>query len=413
MNARSHDAAGPFRKACDGCTKAKSKCNGLSPCSLCSNRGTECIYSFKRRRGLKRSAEVGKQVDQHSKQINLSPYERRLWSCFFTIFKNQNGDEKKGLAWCWFARQLATLRKLCDRSNNTPLCNSLDSFMESMNINEKQVEASLDSCCPFSSAACAHCAAIAINGDPLVICPMSQNSVLHERKSTPNIPFTDLILGHLDSNVYPALTLVQDENTTAPASRVPTIKINEIFGSLFGLDEAGLKDLLKITAYGFLPWSGDILARMLVSELDLISFIQISSLKFAGLGLHDAAAVVRDIPSVHSFKFWAKDTQGNWEQSQFMMHFNLRFIKSSTEMLSEVSVMWMPIGAPYEIDSCHKFPISLSRTQAEETPTKELKTGEKSDWEMPFQDDDLFIPNETDNVDDVEWVDYLLDWSQI
>ena len=52
----------------------------------CAKKNLECVYAFKKKRGRRQKSN---EPTKRGKSCVLSPYERRVWSIFFTIMKNQ------------------------------------------------------------------------------------------------------------------------------------------------------------------------------------------------------------------------------------------------------------------------------------------------------------------------------------
>ena len=372
--------ASPFKKACEACTKAKSKCNGKNPCQLCEKRGIPCIYAFKRKRGPAKRSKVVDDEPITSKKggssgIVITPYERRLWTVFFTIFKNQensyNDPNNKGMAWCWFARQLELLKKHCTKVNNHKLCEMIQSFLDSMNLKMKQVTSQLENACPFTPSICTDCASTAMmhpnteinieqwnptgqqNGENLKVFSKKVPENATSLDSEPVGTHMEMLLNNHKNNTAPAFTFRQ---TDTPAHY--SIVANSKFEETFGISSSEAEKLLEWSGNGFLPWGGDIVGKIIVSEPDLVTFLQIMCLKFQAIGVTNKdKAYIREVPSTHSFKFWVKTGEAQWSQKQCIMQCVHRVLKTPTHLSGHVVMSFQVMGAPYAEDKTHKTPI--------------------------------------------------------
>jgi hypothetical protein len=341
----------PFRKACDTCIKMKTKCSGEHPCKSCERRGEACVYGFKRKNGpMKRtnSSQICAEEPLSAKRARgpgdddadyyagarmgarpletalITPYERRLWTVFFTVFRNQEktlADKKdrkekekdkkeKSVAWCWFARQLDLIKQHAQRMKNDHLINMVNTFLESLDLRMQSVTSAIEHKCPFSASACADCASSAL----MVSAPSLRaasgaghahgHGHEHEHKQqhaagggvlglervmraadgqlatlesvAPSVLAVDsavslhdvpesavaLKMRHeLEANELPAFLIDMCER---PVVRC-TVRVNSKFTEAFGLSEQDTNALLAWSGNGFLPWGADVFAKLMVS----------------------------------------------------------------------------------------------------------------------------------------------------
>ena len=177
-----------FKSSCDACIKTKNKCDGISPCSTCLMKGIEnsCIFAFKRKRGPQSKPQQGNKklkgkraelqecctnenhictivesLDAKTPKSHgfMSSYERRLWTVFFTIFKNQrsNHSKQKPYSWCWFARQLLKLYEHTVLIGDDKIMYRLECFFLSLDTTLKDLKDNLDKVCPLQAHMCSSC----------------------------------------------------------------------------------------------------------------------------------------------------------------------------------------------------------------------------------------------------------------
>ncbi|GBG30785.1 Hypothetical Protein FCC1311_070052 [Hondaea fermentalgiana] len=407
----------PFKAACEACTKAKCKCNGKRPCLRCEKKNLVCVYAFKRRRGppknraLMRSDEPLAAPGTQSKlklnakhktdgetdrvasvTVDISPYERRLWTVFFTIFRHQENsfvdNEKRGIAWCWFARQLQLLRWHCKRTHNKQLSKMIESFLEAMNVKMKSVLEAVKDECPVKPSCCAECSTtIMMHPHKEPSFPVNEQAaqgttelLKAEQESLAAVPPSKRFLDMLDAHKNNTKASLEFLQYDYPAEY--DIRSNEAFARMFNLSDKALRDLITWSGSGFLPWGGDIIAKIIVTEEDLVTFLQIMSLKFQSMGmkLEPEPGYVREVPSTHSFKFWVfSESEGLWRQRQCLLECCHRVYKKGKHIESHIIFNFDNLGEPVDEDSKETEPIStetLGANQDNGSPGGAAKGGE-------------------------------------
>ena len=422
----------PFRKTCDACTKSKSKCNGAQPCQACERRSEVCVYAFKRKRGpLKRkgSSQVRADDPLSAKRARLAddeasarggarpqeaalitPYERRLWTVFFTVFRNQQNafsDKKeKGIAWCWFARQLELIKQHSQRVGNDHLIIMVNTFLESLDLRMQSVASAIEHKCPFSASACADCASSALSAPAarlhasggaghghghghglghghghehhvagggvlelervvriadgqLVTLDSVSPTVIAVDSSTSlhDVPGSAVVLAmrrELDGNELPGFLIDMVERPIARS----TVRVNAKFTEAFGLSERDTNALLAWSGNEFLPWGADVLAKLMVSELDVVTYMQVMCLKFQAVGVPKKAAV-REVPTAYSAKLWLKGggDGAQWEQKQCLIEVNHRILAVKHNVESTIICTIRVLGGAYDADETQSAPV--------------------------------------------------------
>lgn len=292
-----------LKKSCDSCTASKVKCTGGNPCERCTQKSLECFYSPRKRRSkpkkqkltlTKKNSEdkldkILEQedvkgmkpmyaFDQNNSVWSLLEWERRSWSVFFTLYKHYGTS----CSLFWFNNQLNKMRNYLSRQGNKESLKRLTSWMSALNIDMEAVTGQISRCkvkCEQYRATLS----LKVGGK------VDSRTDTLAQASSPKVPFIKII------NSYPRGYL-NDEDSFSD------VEVNEAFTKVFGIQEQALKDQLKWTAGGFLPWGGDIIARLLTREKDVLAFVQIIAIKYNTLGKPTCIPTVREVPSCHMFE---------------------------------------------------------------------------------------------------------------
>lgn len=278
-----------FKSACERCSKAKTKCSGGNPCSTCDKKGMQCFYAFKKKRGPKPGQT--KPTPKKSKPNFMSTYEKRVWSVFFTLFKNLKKTAKDNkFSWQWFVVQICRLDTYVRKSKSVKgrrLKEVLEKFYKKLEINIEKICDGVDGC-PIPPHLCSYCASS--------IFPEQQNQHSHiEGTSVPGITqlpgSVSLINGkrNLWLQWKTSSFDMKFENNQAPCLVYEAtddsfgVFVNDKFVHAFGYNSASLTKLLLWSGGGFLPWAGDIFAALLVKEQDLLMYLKVMALKYQAL----------------------------------------------------------------------------------------------------------------------------------
>eukprot|EP00510_Aplanochytrium_minuta_P002570 CAMPEP_0184008914 /NCGR_PEP_ID=MMETSP0954-20121128/2274_1 /TAXON_ID=627963 /ORGANISM="Aplanochytrium sp, Strain PBS07" /LENGTH=459 /DNA_ID=CAMNT_0026288149 /DNA_START=247 /DNA_END=1626 /DNA_ORIENTATION=- len=317
-----------LKRACERCTKSKVKCEygrEQEPCKRCLRKGYVCVYRPKRKRGPQKDKDKKKGKGPGSFDTacfsRVSSLERRIWSVFFTIFKHQNLMGSK-YAWCWFAQQLNKLDKYLQQTDNEDSRKMLKSWMEALNLDVHSIVSEYSSTCSFSSSMCGGCSAEAI-GPPIdrPIEPAQLHSVSQYSKERLS-----------DDNSKPVL---RSYNT----DKGSVVYVNAEFEKVFGLSSKDLQEILEWSGGGFLPWGGDLLAKI-VSKV--------------------SNDTVRQIPSTHIFDLWCVDEDGEVKcyQPYLLNSFHQETIRDHKEMTTEMRIEFQSVG-PRVNATFGDHPVSL------------------------------------------------------
>jgi len=290
----------------------------------------------------------------------VSSLERRIWSVFFTIFKHQNLTGSK-YAWCWFAQQLSKLDRYLQTTNNENSRKMLKSWMEALNLDVQSVVSEYASLCSFNSSMCGGCSAVALGAPDKNTTQLP--AALHKVPQFSRETLSD------DSKK----AVLRSYNTEEGA----TVQVNAAFTKIFGLRGEDLQKILEWSGGGFLPWGGDILAKIVVKETDLHIFLQILALKFKSLGQRKQISdeVIRQIPSTHVFDLWCADDDGviNSIEPFLLNSFHQETIKDHKEMTTEMRIEFQSVG-PRMKATFGDNPVTLDNPQQEaEKKTQALK----------------------------------------
>ena len=237
----------------------------------------------------------------------ISWHERRCWNVFFSIFKHQNKKDNP-IAWCWFALQLDQLRRQFDLNGNQQALSRLEAWMKTLN---SKVAYETTKMCKFPPYLCAGCSALALSNRSQnlppnsMVLPKNISEVFFCDPSHSNLPFIEF---EMDSD----------------GARI--VSLNKPFLENFKHTMESLSQALSWSRGGaFLPWGGDLLARLVWSEADLLIFLQVLAVKFQGLGppKHDhddpESVNIRQLLSVFTFDVRvASEVQNNFSDEQII-----------------------------------------------------------------------------------------------
>jgi len=286
---------GLLKGSCDACTASKVKCSGGNPCSRCSQKDIACSYRPKRKRGPQRAKSSKRSAPSDENFAFVSTYEKRVWSTFFTMFKNQNRNRNKAeseYAWCWFASQLDKLRTHLNNQRNEGALKRLGAWLEALDVDMNKIISSGKSKCIFAAHQCGQCAALAMSAPIQRVVPLTR----------------DMISGQSATKMFDDHSRPRLLFETRPEGS--TVEGNQAFANEFGLSNEDVERLIEWSGGGFLPWGGDLLARLLVNESDLLLLLQILALKWQALGPpnnNSHMSSQREVPSTHVFDLWGPD----------------------------------------------------------------------------------------------------------
>mmetsp|Transcript_21749 Transcript_21749/g.42779 ORF Transcript_21749/g.42779 Transcript_21749/m.42779 type:complete len:616 (-) Transcript_21749:111-1958(-) len=281
-----------LKGSCDACTSSKVKCSGGNPCNRCKAKGIVCSYRPKRKRGPQKGAKTSNKRSLRENGFSfISTYERRVWSVFFTMFKNQNRTRSDAVwAWCWFASQLEKLKSHLISTGNQEAMDRLNAWLEALDVDIKSIVGGMKTKCQFAPNMCGTCSAMAM-------------CVPEKARQSPETVISALHVGKqfaITQNDKPRLLMECLSNGVF-------VQVNQAFENEFGITGKRFEEILAWSAGGFLPWGGDILAKLLVKESDLHVFLQILAIKASSLGPpeHQKQSLIeREVPSTHIFDLW-------------------------------------------------------------------------------------------------------------
>ena len=108
----------------------------------------ECKYAFRMKRGPKAVDDKGQKRTAKAVPRVMSSFERRLWSVFFTIFKNTKASNAESkFSWCWYANQLNKLNAYFKKSGNERLTSLLEQFYQSLDLEENELKQEVTKVC--------------------------------------------------------------------------------------------------------------------------------------------------------------------------------------------------------------------------------------------------------------------------
>lgn len=226
--------------------------------------GYVCVYRPKRKRGpqdkrtkaLKKGKSCNDEASDDGFYSTVSSYERRIWSVFFTIFKHHQRLDSSTWAWCWFAQQLKKVRNHLESTGNTNSLKMLSTWLEALKLDVLSVSNQYRQQCKFNPSLCASCSATALSA------PNKQGQLYG---SLPGIPIVSKEDDPSEAETDANLPLLECFNTGSGSHVV----VNERFQEVFGYTSQEMNAMLDWSGGGFLPWGGDLLARLVVKETDL------------------------------------------------------------------------------------------------------------------------------------------------
>lgn len=257
-----------LRSVCDACTSAKLRCNGKVPCERCLKKGIECHYQpYKNRGGGGGSSAGAAKAKPQAKQPDaldtfMDEHERRSWSVFFTLYRSFG----KGCSMFWFKQQTFKLLR----------------FLESKAVKDVAAVNSLTRLKSWMTAL-----GLDLNAPPP---PCA--------KTLPRMAFPPT------SPIFQ--TTVDDLKADAERRHLPVLSVdqkgvveaNDSFEAAFGFSSEAFQEVLNESGGGFLPWGGDLLARVFVREADLVLYLQSVSNSLDAIGKPTAVPSVMVVPSM-------------------------------------------------------------------------------------------------------------------
>mmetsp|Transcript_18739 Transcript_18739/g.59810 ORF Transcript_18739/g.59810 Transcript_18739/m.59810 type:complete len:515 (-) Transcript_18739:295-1839(-) len=241
----------------------------------------------------------------------------------------------------------------------------IQSFLDTMDLKFKNVRDSLEQVCPFAPGICVECASAILMPPSRMHIPRSE-AIGVDRVIEAEVPpdttdmtarpigawMQDLLRTHAE-NGKPALVIQQSD---LPAKI--HIDVNAAFEGAFGVSNADANNLFDWSGIGFLPWGGDVLGKIIVSESDLLSYLQVMCIKFQTPGVQDhSRAYIREVPSTHSFGFWLKGQDGMWEQKQCIMQVLHRVLQTTAHLAVHAVMCFDVIGSSYRVDPSQVAPV--------------------------------------------------------
>jgi len=295
-----------LRTACDHCTASKVRCDGGTPCARCLRTQTDCYYRPVKRPApsqLRKSNDKAKTSRKELSPPTLSNYtedgglkmeiglrqgascldehERRTWTVFFSMYRKYS----RGCSSYWFKMQLAKMDRFLQQRANHGALERLRGWMEALGI--------------------------AVDELSVVCQPPPHLSNLIERIPQPTV--------HRSA---------EELRSEAHEKNIPLIYVNEqglatvnlMFERTFGCNAEQLNTLLNNAGGGFLPFSGDVMARVLSREADLLTYIQVVALSFDALGKPEHFPANRSFPTSHVFRVVPGDAKSEmWAVVRFYL----------------------------------------------------------------------------------------------
>jgi len=365
-----------FRSVCDYCTKSKVKCSGTQPCDKCTKKGIECHFRPMKHRGnvpaKKKSSivafhktleEVADDVDDHDHSSGLEDYERRTWSVFFALYKNF----KFGCASLWFRHQLVKMLKLLeDRSESQSARSALTRIKDWAEAIGIEVPAERE-----KDIRNAHVYRVASDKST------ESSTIMFHRT-------VDDVLRHA-KNRNLAVLRIDD---------VGAIEVNEQFSEIFAVTKEELEGILHESEGGFLPWGGDVVARIVSSEKDLSLYLQIVAINLDQIGNPTAFPTTRVIPSAHILSMIVK---GSPQGKPCLM----RALQVETVEYDDVR-LWTTLVFEFESTNNQNLPV--------EVPSFEPIVKDVTSVDV-FDDAKSGKKRGRFEVDDDTWLEGLLKWA--
>ncbi|GBG27160.1 Xylanolytic transcriptional activator xlnR [Hondaea fermentalgiana] len=402
-----------LKSSCDACTGSKVKCSGEDPCSRCVRKGIQCFYSPKKKRGpvkkRERAALVANQpmvvstnLSGNKQMSSLGSHERRSWSVFFTLYKHY----AVSCSLFWFNRQLHKMRQYLIKKNKVDALKRLSAWMDALNIDVDELAGKVEACHikirQWGKEGQAKADAIADVNTPINF--DNEGTARHLNHGN---PFHLRVKGHrtspssesgdsteiVDVDMPPGSNAVQQTallggfseheahlrfkvDYMAPGAE-SKVTVTRQFEQLMGYGGEEIERNLRDSGGGFLPWGGDVLSRILVTEADLLSFVQVTAIKFNTLGKPEAYPICREVPSVHLFKINWKDSKQNGPVDCIVKCVHREFISDEESSLS-VFMSFSPMGGPMAAPA-PSLPIDSRFTVIEDEvalPPKRFKQAE-------------------------------------
>eukprot|EP00924_Labyrinthula_sp_SR-Ha-C_P003557 maker-scaffold_53-snap-gene-1.7-mRNA-1 protein AED:0.00 eAED:0.00 QI:152/1/1/1/1/1/2/270/427 len=297
-----------LKKSCDACTKSKVKCVGGNPCNRCSKKRLDCHFSVRKRR-QKTVVDMNR---VHSGSF-LAPYEKRIWSVFFSLFKHYSTGPSR----IQFLAHICRFRHALEHQNPV-LYGKLSTWMERNDISSAALE---------QEAMNAH-AFVENHLSTVVKAKVIETEGLPVEMNTldPNMPTLVVSVGTTLRKMF-----------TSPDHW--SVNVSPGFTAIFGLREEDFMDQLQRYGGGFLPWNVDVLARIIESESELLTLVQVLAVKNL-FGPPDVLPLKRSTPSCHLLELKTLDPKSPYRTSLVIcMHID-EFHKESA--VREVRIKIIP-----------------------------------------------------------------------
>jgi len=398
-----------LRSVCDACTSAKVRCNGKVPCERCLKRGIECHYlPFKSRGGDKASSSTGNaktsskaatarqsnaQAARHStahlSDSMLDANEKKIWSVFFTLYRSFG----KGCAQFWFKQQLfKMLRFLEGRAGSDPSSSSalirLKGWMGALGID---VQSPPDG---------------GLTRPP------------HLKYQNIKTPFFQATVDELRNEV------ARRRLPMLYVSREGCVEVNEAFVNTFVPDVPLMQRALEESAGGFLPWAGDLLARIFCRESDLILYIQGVANNLDAIGKPPTVPYIQAVPSMNILHVYKKTANGGVQdvlcvvRSVQMLHVDPLNMSIETTVVFDIpdesEVGKVPAKARVYSETVQSSGMDQSDDGFAAVLEENTSPGlSKMLKEQPLEEQEQQLPPLPDSMleDDGEWLDNLLNWA--
>lgn len=358
-----------LRSVCDACTSAKLRCNGKTPCERCIKKGIQCHYQpFKHRGGGGSDKAKTKAAASNGDEFGdsfMDEYERKTWSVFFTLYRSFS----KGCSLFWFKQQLFRMLKFLETraGSDAPAANAL------LRLKSWMIALGLDVTNP---PACG--------------------------RSIPKFQFQKTTIVNFQSTL-------DDLNTDAQKRNLPMLSIsengevvvNDAFTAAFEPSQEVLQRAVDDAGGGFLPWGGDLLARILSKENDLVLYIQSVSDAMDAIGRPTGVPLIQVIPTMNVVR---ARKRGGQDVLCILRGIQRLSFQPDDISFSTLIVFELPEGSSSEVPSRARPFSETTMAAAEDAEFNKLVETEPSDI-LPLPMDALSGPG------DEEWLDSLLDWA--
>jgi len=250
------------------------------------------------------STGVGSFEDLAENAGGISWHERRCWNVFFSTFKHQSRKENPTV-WCWFALQLERLRRQLDEMGDQQTLCRLERWINDFANTKLSSISQSTKQCTFAPQLCSGCSSSALSAKTTASSPKQQPTPTGFRLATP-APTHHTDLSALPAFLSPGIFPFLEFEMVSRGARV--LQVNHLFTEQFSHTKESLEQAMAWSGGGgFLPWGGDLLARLLWSEADVLVYLQVLAVKFQALGPprhnhEDPTAVqIREVMSAYIF----------------------------------------------------------------------------------------------------------------